>query len=75
MAKALQITARPEKGFRRAGIHHPASPVIHPLATLKKEQIDALKAEPNLVVVEVDLPDAPIGGDDAAAKGEGGKKK
>lgn len=54
MAKALQITARSEKGFRRAGVFHPATPTLHPLNAFKKEQIDALKAEPQLIVAEVD---------------------
>ena len=54
MAKALQITARPEKGFRRAGVHHPASPVVHPPGTFDDKQVAALKAEPKLVVAEAD---------------------
>ena len=57
MAKALQITARPEKGFRRAGVHHPATPVTHPLDRFSKAQIEALKKEPKLVVSEVDAPE------------------
>ncbi|WP_299440177.1 HI1506-related protein [uncultured Rhodospira sp.] len=49
---ALTITARPEKGFRRAGVHHPARAVTHPPGTFTAEQVEALKAEPHLVVVE-----------------------
>lgn len=62
MAKiaALRITARRD-GFRRAGIEHPATAVDHPVSGLSKAQIAQLKAEPGLVVVEVeiDAPDAP----------------
>ena len=54
MAKALQITARPATGFRRCGIHHPPTPTLHALGKFKKEQIEALKKEPNLIVAEVE---------------------
>ena len=55
MPKALQITARPPNGFRRAGIHHPPSTTLHALSKFKKEQVEALKAEPNLIVAEVEV--------------------
>lgn len=67
MAKALQITARPATGFRRCGIHHPPTPVVHPPGKFKPEQIEALKAEPNLVVAEIDEP--------RAEAGKGGERK
>jgi len=67
---ALRITARRD-GFRRAGIEHGASPVDHPLASLSKAQIAQLKAEPALVVVEVEIddPDAAEPAKPAATRG------
>lgn len=41
-------------GFRRCGIEHPTGPVIHPEGTFTKAQIKKLKAEPMLVVEEVE---------------------
>jgi len=49
---ALTITARPAKGFRRAGLHHPPTAVTHPAGTFTPDQVAALKAEQQLVVVE-----------------------
>lgn len=43
-------------GFRRCGIEHPAKPVIYPEGTFTKEQVKKLKAEPLLVVEEVEAP-------------------
>ena len=63
MSKILRISARRE-GFRRAGIAHTVAPADHPLDTLTAKQIAALKAEPMLLVVELD---APEGGKKAAA--------
>lgn len=60
MAKvaALKITSRPAT-FNRAGHQFSAEPTTILLADLKQEQVDKLKAEPNLVVadVEIDVPD------------------
>jgi hypothetical protein len=53
MKTALQITARPSAGFRRAGRHHPPTPTVHPPGTFSEAEIKALKDEPNLIVVEV----------------------
>lgn len=53
-ATHLRITAKLD-GFRRAGIAHSSSAVDHPISTFSEEQIEALKGEPNLVVVEVEL--------------------
>lgn len=47
----LTITAKRD-GFRRCGIAHPASPVDHPIERFSKKQIEALRAEPMLVVHE-----------------------
>lgn len=53
-AKALRVHAKPKRGFRRAGFEFSYSkPTTLLLDALKKEQIKALKEEPNLVVEEV----------------------
>ena len=78
MPKVYRITST-TPGFRRAGLSHPARAVDHPADSLTPEQLDALMAEPRLVVQELDLPDdAPplqlegsaAGDDSAAAPGE-----
>ncbi len=54
MARALKIKAK-KPGFRRAGFSFDdAAERIIPLSDLTQEQIDALKAEPNLLVSEID---------------------
>ena len=81
--KVLRITARPEKGFRRCGVHHPPSPVDHPIDRFGKDERKILEADPNLVVVEADVPDAPQSGapgeshgaSQPADDGKGGKGK
>lgn len=52
-ATHLRITSRRD-GFRRAGIAHPARPVEHPIKSFTAEQLAQLKAEPVLVVEEID---------------------
>lgn len=68
MDKDLIIAARPKDGFRRAGIHHPPSPVRHRAGTFTPDQVEALKAEPNLLVIEQDPAPVPDeeGGEDGA---------
>lgn len=51
-AGGITITAKPKGGFRRAGRHHPAEAVTWPAGTFDDEQIEVLKGEPNLIVVE-----------------------
>lgn len=51
----IRITAK-QANFRRAGIAHPATPTAYPNDDFTAEQLDALRAEP-MLVVEV-LPDA-----------------
>ena len=65
MSKILRISARRES-FRRAGIAHTVAAADHPLDTLTAEQIAALKAEPMLLVVELDVPE--VGKKAAATK-------
>ena len=44
-------------GFRRAGLSHPAQAVDHPAKDITPGQLVALKAEPKLIVQELDVPD------------------
>lgn len=57
-ATHLRITAK-LAGFRRAGIAHSSSAVDHPISNFTEKEIAALKGEPNLVVVEVELEPEP----------------
>lgn len=56
MAKALRITSKQE-GFRRAGVAHSAQATVHPIDKFSKDQIAALKADPMLVVEEIETRD------------------
>lgn len=56
MAKHIRIVAKRE-GFRRAGIAHSESATFHPIDRFTPEQLDQLKAEPMLIVDEMDPPD------------------
>lgn len=49
--KVLQVTSK-RPSFRRAGLEFGADAVTLELASLSKDQVAALKAEPYLVVVE-----------------------
>ena len=49
----LRIAAKPKEGFRRCGFHHPFGPVDHPEGRFTAKEVEALKAEPNLVVVDL----------------------
>lgn len=75
MDKDLLIAARPAAGFRRCGIHHPPSEVRHPAGTFTTAQVEALKREPNLMVIEAEPPFAPTGDDGATGGAKGGKGK
>ncbi|MGE0256934.1 MAG: HI1506-related protein [Alphaproteobacteria bacterium] len=55
MTTVIRIVARPKAGFRRAGVHHPAHAVDHAPGHFTKEELAALKADPNLVVTEVEV--------------------
>ncbi len=56
--KMLRITAQ-GGGHYRAGTHHPPSPVEHQPDAFTAAQVEALKADPRLVVVEIDDTPAP----------------
>jgi hypothetical protein len=56
MSKIIRITSK-VPGFRRAGKSHPGHPVDYPAAAIPDHVLAALKAEPNLIVQELDLPD------------------
>ena len=49
----IQVTSKQE-GFRRCGVSHPARPTDHPDGNFTEEQIEILKAEPMLTVVEIE---------------------
>lgn len=50
---ALRIAAKPKEGFRRCGVHHPFGPADHPEGRFTAKEIQILKGEPNLVVVDL----------------------
>lgn len=52
MAQLIRITAK-RHGFRRAGMAHPTTPTEHPGDRFTAEQLEALRAEPMLVVETV----------------------
>jgi hypothetical protein len=54
--KILRVTSKVD-GFRRADMAHPAVATDHPIDSLSKEQIEALKGEPMLVVEEAEVED------------------
>ena len=68
----LIITAKRD-GFRRCGVRHPATPVTHEDGTFTDEQVAALKAEPNLIVVEADTKAKTDAEADAKADAKGKK--
>jgi len=53
--KGIRITSKKD-GFRRAGVAHHGT-VDHALDAFTKGQLAALRAEPNLIVVDIDPPD------------------
>ena len=67
MANAIEVICR-SGAFRRAGREFSTTPTTVLLEELTKEQIQALKDEPRLIVREVDV--KPEGGKQSA----GGKK-
>ncbi len=54
--KGLQVTAKRD-GFRRAGIEFNGTNTL-PMSELTEDQVEAIKAEPMLVVTEVDIDEA-----------------
>ena len=66
--KVIRITAKMD-GFRRAGLTHPARATEYPAERFTAAERDALKAEPMLVVQELDVPEP------AKDAGDGGKPK
>ena len=59
---AIKIVSK-RNGFRRCGVEHPDKPVIYPDDRFADEELEILRAEPMLVVSEVD--------DDFLPEGEG----
>ena len=70
MATALKVKAKTQ-GFRRAGFKFSATEeTVIPTSKLTKEQIEALKAEPNLLVSEVELKDGKTTGNEGNGGGD-----
>ena len=71
----IRIAARKD-GFRRCGLAHSASPTDYPSDRFSSEVLDQLKAEPMLVVQELDRSDAAPeeSKKDDAGKSDKGKK-
>ena len=59
--KAIRITAKKD-GYRRCGVPHPAEATWHSMDAFDKDQLKILKAEPMLVVEEVEKNETPIEG-------------
>jgi Mu-like prophage FluMu N-terminal domain len=76
MAKTIRITARPPRGIRRAGVHHPASTVDHPDDRFTEDQLKKLQLDPDLIVDVVDVTEGEAEGrkGDAGKASTGGKK-
>ena len=55
-----------KEGFRRCGVPHPSQPTNYPQDRFTKKEIEILKAEPMLTVVEKDDPE-PIQANKAVA--------
>lgn len=53
--KGLKVVSRRESGFRRCGRNFSAEGTVVPLSELTDEEVETLKAERALVVVEVDI--------------------
>lgn len=66
MAKIYRITAHRD-GHRRAGMAHSTRPVDHPADRFTKAQLEQLRADPRLVIQEVEV------ADDAGNGSEGGE--
>lgn len=71
---ALKIYSKRE-GFRRCGMAHPVGPVIHPDGTFTPEQVERLKKEPMLIVMEVEEAKPAEKSEGDSKKPKGGPKK
>lgn len=69
MTQILRITSR-RAGFRRCGVAHPAEATDHARGRWSAEEIEQLKAEPMLIVEEVEV----AAGKSAKAPDSGGKR-
>lgn len=69
--KALHVVAK-TNSFWRIGRQFGPTPTIIPIAELKEEELERLKAETMLVAVEVDVED-PAKKKTKAGEGDGGK--
>lgn len=53
--KGIKVVARPMAGFRRAGRFFSAEGLVLPLSDLEDEELEQLRSEPQLIVVDVDI--------------------
>lgn len=60
----MHVRAKTERGFYRAGLHFTREGVELDPKALKKEQLEAIEAEPNLIVTQ------PKPADEKQAKGK-----
>lgn len=51
---SVRITARPERGIRRVGVHHPAVAVVYPDGYFGPREIEILKGDADLIVELLD---------------------
>lgn len=56
--KGLRIVSRSDQGFRRCGRFFGPEGVTLPLSELTEDEVETLREERQLVVVDVDLPKA-----------------
>ena len=61
MPKIIRITAKKD-GFRRGGLTHSTTATDYPDWAFEPEELEALKAEPMLVVQKLDAPEPGNGG-------------
>jgi hypothetical protein len=54
--KGIKVVSRPQGGFRRAGRSFSAEGSTLALSELGEDDLQQLRDEPNLIVVDVDLP-------------------
>lgn len=59
MAKILRITAKRD-GYRRCGVKHGGEATDHEIDAFSKKQVEILKADPFLVVQELELENKPV---------------
>ena len=72
--KILRITARRD-GYRRAGIAHPAHAVDHLVERFDDSELEQLRSDSGLVVLELEVDENGVASLDAEKKAEPAKGK